>query len=176
MVNPCALLYPRCYFTREVSIICNCKSIFWIQYLTLLYLLLINASERSSPSRPTPQVIFVTMKRFIFFFVGGGQNISIQLIFSRTYGSLTPTHWETFRNIVSHNLLIWTNYCKHFNFQLDWDIQHIAIVMSPLKSLMADHVNTLQEINIRSNLIESDMSTEAIAVYFFLLCTFPNLQ
>lgn len=119
---------------------------------------------------------FRNYETFYFFFVGGGQNISIQLIFSRTYGSLTPTHWETFRNIVSHNLLIWTNYWKHFNFQLDWDIQHIAFVVSPLKSLMADHVNTLKEINIRSNLIEPDMSTEAIAVYFFLLCTFPNLQ
>lgn len=105
---------------------------------------------------PTPQVIFVTMKLFFCcgFFGGWGWNISL---------------YKWFWHIVFHNLLICTNYWKLFNFQLDWNIQHVAVVVPPLKSLMADQVNTLKEMNIRSISIEPDMSTEAIAGKFIFI-------
>ncbi|XP_062593621.1 probable ATP-dependent DNA helicase RecQ [Saccostrea cucullata] len=41
--------------------------------------------------------------------------------------------------------------------ELDWTIQHISVVVSPLKSLMADQVNSLTEMGVRALAISPEM-------------------
>lgn len=47
-------------------------------------------------------------------------------------------------------------------FQLNWTIKHVSIVVSPLKSLMADQVADLQNFNVSAIAIEPGTSPETI--------------
>lgn len=47
-------------------------------------------------------------------------------------------------------------------FQLNWTIKHVSIVVSPLKSLMADQVADLQNFNVSAIAIEPGTSPDTI--------------
>lgn len=47
-------------------------------------------------------------------------------------------------------------------FQLNWTIKHVSIVVSPLKSLMADEVADLQNFNVSAIAIEPGTSPDTI--------------